>query len=85
MQLREEAWEAAWESEEIGPLLQPIYLLGAEEIEEEEMRFVDTPEKCHELALTLEASIPAIRRFWVPLRKSGCHNRKTRNSESRSQ
>ncbi|MBC3906459.1 MULTISPECIES: UPF0149 family protein [Undibacterium] len=71
MQLREEAWEAAWESEEIGPLLQPIYLLGAEEIEESELKFVDTPEKCHELALTLEASIPTIRRFWAPLRKSG--------------
>jgi len=71
MQLREEAWEAAWESEEIGPLLQPIYLLGAEEIDEEELQFVDTPEKCHTLALSIEASIPAIRRFWAPLRKSG--------------
>lgn len=71
MQLRADAWETAWDDEEIGPLLQPIYLLGAEEIDEEELAFVDTPEKCHALALTLEKSIPQIRRFWAPLRKSG--------------
>jgi len=71
MQLREEAWEAAWESPTIAPLLEPIYLLGAEEIEEEETKLVDTPEKCHQLALKLEASIGEIRRFWAPLRKSG--------------
>lgn len=71
MQLREEAWEAAWESAEIAPLLTTIYLLGAEEIEENEMVLVDTPEKCHQLSLQLEASIPLIRRFWAPLRKSG--------------
>jgi uncharacterized protein len=71
MQLRAEAWEAAWESPTIAPLLEPIYLLGAEEIEEEETKLVDTPEKCHQLALKLEASIGEIRRFWAPLRKSG--------------
>jgi uncharacterized protein len=71
MQLREEAWETAWESDEIAPLLTTIYLLGAEEIEENEMVLVDTPEKCHKLSLELEASIPLIRRFWAPLRKSG--------------
>jgi uncharacterized protein len=70
MQLRADAWEAAWDSN-IEPLLHTIYLLGAEEIDSEEMSLVDKPEKCHQLALVMEASIPEIRRFWVPLKKSG--------------
>jgi uncharacterized protein len=69
MQLREQAWEAAWHSG-IAPLLRPIYLLGAEEIEEEEMKLVDDPGKCHRLALEVEAAIPQIHRFWLPHRKS---------------
>lgn len=68
MQLREAAWEPAWQSE-IAPLLQPIYLLGAEEIEEEEVALVDDPGKCHRLAIQIEAAIPQIYRFWLPHRK----------------
>ncbi len=70
MQLREEAWEAAWEST-IADHLRPIYLLGAEEIEEDELILVDSAEKIHHLSLQLETAIPEIRRFWAPLRKSG--------------
>ncbi|GGC59265.1 UPF0149 family protein [Undibacterium terreum] len=70
MQLRDEAWQPIRDSN-VAPMLRPIYLLGAEEIEEEEMVLVDTPLKCHKLAVELEAAIPEIRRFWAPLRKSG--------------
>jgi uncharacterized protein len=68
MQLREAAWRPAWESE-IAPLLRPIYLLGAEEIEEEEVALVDNPLKCHRLAVEIEDAIAKIHRYWLPLRK----------------
>lgn len=69
MSLREEAWQPIWSSE-LAPLMRPIYLLGAEEIEEDELPLVDDPLKCHKLAIEIEASIPEIYRFWLPLRKS---------------
>ena len=69
MGLREEQWEPIWASN-IAPLMRPIYLLGAEEIEEEELLLVDNPMKCHKLAIEIEAAIPEIYRFWLPQRKS---------------
>lgn len=67
--LRTDAWEPIWSSN-IAPLMKPIYLLGAEEIEEEELALVDTPIKCHKLTVEIEAAIPEIHRFWLPHRKS---------------
>jgi uncharacterized protein len=78
MQLRQEAWQPIYESN-IAALMRPIYLLGAEEIEEEEMVLVDTAQKCHKLAIELEAAVPEIRRFWEPLRKSGVATVKREN------
>lgn len=71
MRLREDQWQPAWEDALAGPVLHQIYLLGAEEIEEEEVEFVDTPEKCHTLALSIEKGIRTVRQFWAPLRKNG--------------
>jgi uncharacterized protein len=51
-------------------MVKPIYLLGADEIEEEEMALVDDPAKRHKLAVEMEAAIPHIHRFWQPHRKS---------------
>jgi len=61
--LREEAWQALWDAPQAS-LLRPIYLLGAEEVEESELALVDDPVKCHKLALEIEASISQIYRFW---------------------
>lgn len=69
MNLCADDWESAWQSN-IAELLTPIYLLGAEEIEEEEMSLVDEPVKRHKLAIEVEAAIPHIHRYWQPLRKS---------------
>jgi uncharacterized protein len=69
MQLRADAWEPLWESE-LADLLRPVYLLGADEVEEEEMALVDDPAKRHKLAIEMEAAIPHIHRFWLPHRKS---------------
>src|SRR5687767_4572703 len=60
----------AIETSNIAPLMRPIYLLGAEEIEEEEMVLVDNPVKCHKLTIEIEAAIPEIHKFWLPHRKS---------------
>ena len=69
MELRPDSWNAIWESD-LAPLMKPIYLLGADEIEEDELKLVDDPIKAHKLAVELEANLPDIFRFWVPLRKS---------------
>jgi uncharacterized protein len=69
MELRPGSWDAIWTSE-VADLMRPIYLLGADEIEEHELPEVEDPVKAHKLALDLEANLPAIHRFWVPLRKA---------------
>ncbi|RQO35827.1 YecA family protein [Herminiimonas sp. KBW02] len=69
MSLRAEAWEPI-NTSNIAPLMRPIYLLGAEEIEEEEMVLVDNPVKCHKLTIEIESAIPEIHKFWLPHRKS---------------
>ncbi len=63
MQLRAEAWQILEDSDQAS-LLRPIYLLGAEEVDEEEMLLVDTPQKCHQLSIEAEANFPLIYRFW---------------------
>lgn len=63
MELRPGSWDAIWESE-LAPLMQPIYLLGADEIEEAELQLVEDPVKAHKLAIELEANLPQIFRFW---------------------
>jgi uncharacterized protein len=69
MELRPGSWDAIWESDEAA-LMRPIYLLGADEIEESELPEVEDPVKAHQLALEIEANLPAIHRFWVPRRKA---------------
>jgi uncharacterized protein len=69
MELRPDSWNPIWESD-VAPLMRPIYLLGADEIEEAELKEVDDPVKGHKLALEIEANLPAIYKFWLPLRKS---------------
>ncbi|MES2935182.1 MAG: UPF0149 family protein [Pseudomonadota bacterium] len=70
MHLREGAWDPIFESN-VAPMMRPIYLLGADEIEEEEMALVDDPVQCQKLSFEIEANLPEIYRFWLPLRKSG--------------
>jgi uncharacterized protein len=69
MQLRAEAWEPL-KASPLAPLLRPIYLLGADEISEEEMKLVDDPAKCHKLAVEIEAAIPHLYKYWLPMRQA---------------
>ena len=50
--------------------MRPIYLLGSDELEEEETKLIDDPIKTHKLAIEIEAAIPHIHRYWAPKRKS---------------
>lgn len=79
VELREEAWAPIWDSP-VAALMRPIYLLGAEEIEEEELVLVDNPGKCDKLAQEMEAGIPEIYRYWSPTRKTLAVNTVTRDA-----
>jgi len=50
--------------------MRPIYLLGSEELEEEELPLIEDPVKTHKLAVEIESAIPHIYRYWLPHRKS---------------
>lgn len=70
MQLRADAWEKIKLSP-LAPLLRPIYLLGADEISEEEMKLVDDQGKCHKLTVEVEAAIPHLYQYWLSTRTQG--------------
>ena len=61
--LRPTAWEPIWASTSAA-LMHPIYLLGADEIDDVEEALIDDPVKRHRFAVEIESNIPAIRRFW---------------------
>lgn len=67
--LRADAWEPIWHSH-LAMIVRPIYLLGAEELEEEEMLLRQDPLQRHQLAIEIEAAIPEVYRYWLPHRKS---------------
>ena len=75
--LRPAAWKPIWSSA-LAPMMQPFYLMGADELDEDEEKLINTPVKQHKLALEMETNIHAIRRFWdehgtapAPRTKSG--------------
>lgn len=73
MHLRSSAWEDL-NTSPLAPLLRPIYLLGAEEITEEETKLVDDQGKCHKLAVEVEAAIPHLYQYWKPIRAEAQKN-----------
>lgn len=81
MNLRADAWEPIWSSN-LAEMAEPIYLLGADEIEEDAMTLVDDPAKRHKMALEVEAAIPHIHRFWKPHRKPAVQQ--VRNEEPKT-
>lgn len=52
------------------PALQPIYLLGTEELTDEEEALIETPEQREELAMQIPASVAALYRLWTPVRRA---------------
>lgn len=70
MQLRADQWEPIMSSP-VAAMMRPILLLGSDEISEEDAKLIDDPAKTHRLAIEVEAAIPHIYQFWLPLRTSG--------------
>lgn len=69
MHLQEGSWDAIWASN-LEPLMRPFYLLGSDELEEEEIGIVEDPKQRHKLSVEVEANFPQLHRFWLPLKKS---------------
>ena len=69
IKLREHDWKPLLDDPDNAAVLRPIYLLGAEEITDEEERLVETPAQREALARQIPASVAAICRYWLPHRK----------------
>ncbi len=63
VKLRPELWQRLLDSPQAS-LLRAIELLGAEELDDDDVALVDDPAKCHKLAIEVEASVAQIQRFW---------------------
>jgi uncharacterized protein len=63
-------WQALIDSEQGREWLEPIRLLGALDLTEEVLDFVDTPEERETLTKRIPASVAAIHRFWLPHRQA---------------
>ncbi len=69
MQMRAQQWDPIYHSNLVD-LMRPIYLLGSDELEEEEVALLSDPVKTDKLAVEVESAIPHIYRYWLPHRKS---------------
>ncbi len=69
MHLVEESWDEIWDSN-LAPLMHPIYLLGSDEIEEEEVAIIEDPKQVHKLSIEVEANVPQLHKFWLTRKKS---------------
>ncbi len=68
--LNRKSWNALFESKHGVEMLRPIYLLGAEDVTEEEEQLVQTPAQREELSKTIPASVEWIYKFWAPQRRA---------------
>lgn len=64
MSLREAEWQPIRTSH-IAAVMRPVYLLGADEIDEHEELLVSTPVQRSQLSIEMEAAIPEIYRYWL--------------------
>jgi uncharacterized protein len=69
IKLREHDWKPFLDDPDNAAVLRPIYLLGAEEVTDEEEKLVETPAQREELAKQIPACVAAIYRYWLPHRK----------------
>jgi uncharacterized protein len=69
IELREADWKPFLDDPDNAAVLRPIYLLGAEEVTDEEEKLVETPAQREGLAKQIPASVAAIYRYWLPHRK----------------
>jgi uncharacterized protein len=65
-----EDWRPLFDAPDGPAWLNPIRLLGGDDLSEEEMALIRTPSQREALALQIPASLAAIYRFWLPYRKA---------------
>ena len=70
IKLQRDSWKALFESKHGADMLRPIYLLGAEDVSEEEETLVQTPVQREELSKTIPASVGWIFKYWAPQRRA---------------
>lgn len=63
-------WQPLFDDPRGQEWLEPIHLLGGDDLSEEEHGQVATPEQRNELAKRIQASVAAIYRFWLPYRQA---------------
>jgi len=68
--LDRDRWNALFESKHGAEMLRPIYLLGSEDVSEEEEKLVQTPDQREEFSKTIPASVGWIFKFWAPQRRA---------------
>lgn len=70
IKLQHNSWKALFASRHGADMLRPIYLLGAEDVTEEEEALVQTPAQREELSKTIPASVGWIFKYWAPQRRA---------------
>ncbi len=63
-------WQALLDDPKGKAWVNPIRLLGSDDLSDEELSLVETPEQREELALQIQESLGDIYRFWLPHRKA---------------
>lgn len=63
-------WQALFDDPRGTAWLEPIRLLGADDLTDEEQAQVATPEQREKIAKRIPASVAAIYRFWLPYRQA---------------
>lgn len=67
--LQRQDWQPLFENPEKVEMLRPIYLLGTEDLTEEEEALIETPEQREELAKLVPGSVAELYRLWTPVRR----------------
>lgn len=63
-------WQPMLQTPEGKAWFRPIYLLGSEEIDSEELPLIETPEQIAELSLQITDSLLNMNAYWLPYRKA---------------
>jgi uncharacterized protein len=67
--LQRQDWQPVFDNPEKAEILRPIYLLGTEELTEQDEALIETPEQREELAKLIPASVAELYRLCAPVRR----------------
>ena len=62
-------WQSCFDDPDSAGFLRPIYLLGTEELSEDDEALIATPEQREALSRLIPASVAGLYRFWLPVRR----------------